>query len=84
MFIGLASNQVSQRPAHRFMQINEVAMSDEQIELICKKIDDITARLSAIRRYDANTALLAMVLWGIGLPLVFFVSVIYAARHGYQ
>jgi uncharacterized membrane protein YiaA len=45
---------------------------------ICKKLDEASAKLSAIRRYNANTALITMYLWGIGLPLVLFGSVFFA------
>ena len=47
-------------------------------DTIEKKIDEISAKLSDIRRYNADTALITMVLWGIGLPLVFLASVLYA------
>ena len=42
--------------------------------------DDIADGLREIQQYNRNTALIAMVLWGIGLPLVLFGSLLWAAH----
>lgn len=46
---------------------------------IIKKLDEVGDKLREIRRYNARTALLVIILWGVGLPLIFMASIIYAA-----
>lgn len=48
-------------------------------ENACKKLDEIRGKFDEQRRYNRNTTLLVIYLWGIGLPLTFFGCLIYAA-----
>lgn len=58
------------------------ARIDAKFERIFKKCDEIRDNLGAQRRYNFNTSLLVIALWGVGLPLVFLVSILYVARRG--
>ena len=44
-----------------------------------QKCDELLATLREIRRYNHNTAIIVMILWGLGLPVVVFGSLIWAA-----
>lgn len=55
------------------------AKCDDVLERMMKKLDDISNGLSETRRYNRDTTLIMIILWGLGLPVVFFGSVLYAA-----
>jgi hypothetical protein len=44
-----------------------------------QKLDKINDDLRKIRQYNRDTTFLALILWGFGLPLTLFVSVIWTA-----
>ncbi len=44
------------------------------------KVDAISDQLAEVHRYKNGTALLIMILWGLGLPLVFLIAINVAVR----
>jgi hypothetical protein len=44
------------------------------------KLDEISRKLSAARRYNSHTMLILIWLWGAGLPLVFLITFAIVAR----
>lgn len=51
-----------------------------EINEIVKRFDDVAIKLSEIRQYNRNTALIVILLWGIGLPLTFVIALNIAIR----
>jgi len=48
---------------------------------ISKKCDEICKTLYEIHQYNIQTILLIWILWGIGIPLILFGSLIYIVRY---
>jgi hypothetical protein len=53
---------------------------DNKVQQISDECDRIRDKLSDMRRYNRNTALLVAWLWGLGLPLSFLVAILYLSR----
>lgn len=45
-----------------------------------EKLDEIQRKVTAMRRHNANTMLILILLWGIGLPLTFLITFTIVAR----
>jgi hypothetical protein len=59
--------------------MDEIDRMCSKLDDAAKKIDEIGAKVRESRQYNQNTAMLVIILWGVGLPVVLFVSMLYAA-----